>query len=184
MRKTLFFYHKWIESWLERKRWLVIADYNQFPPTPTLGSRWVAQWTKELKRMMSRFDFRLKCRVKSTFQSVDAKYELCACELDQNVEMYCNCVWWGGGPSIHAVAITWVEKAAASIIKKLLLVPTFGVACIHPLASRCDRFNLWDPFIITSHDAHQFAPVFKSCFLNCVKTSWNREILWDTEHVL
>ena len=72
---------------------------------------------------MWRFDFRLKCRVKSTFQSVDAKYELCACELDQNVKMYCNCVWWGGGPSIHAVAITWVEKAAASIIKSYFLFP-------------------------------------------------------------
>ena len=112
MRKTLFFYHKWIESWLERKRWLVIADYNQFPPTPTLGNAagellsGQGSRPKEFKKMMWRFDFRLKCRVKSTFQSVDAKYELCACELDQNVKMYCNCVWWGGGPSIHAVAIT------------------------------------------------------------------------------
>ena len=153
---------------------------------PGQRSRWVAQWTKELKRMMSRFDFRLKCRVKSTFQSVDAKYELCACELDQNVKMYCNCVWTvvGWGP-LHPCSCHHLSgESSSKYQKKLLLVPTFGVACIHPLASRCDRFNLWDPFIITSHDAHQFAPVLKSCFLNCVKTSWNREMLWDTEHVL
>ena len=123
---------------LAGKKKMACHRWLQPIPTPTNpGQRswWVAQWTKELKRMMSRFDFRLKCRVKSTFQSVDAKYELCACELDQNVEMYCNCVWWGGGPSIHAVAITWVEKAAASIIKKLLLVPTFG-GCLHPYSGK------------------------------------------------
>ena len=111
-KDTVFLNHKWIESCLERKRWLVIPDYNQFPPTPTLGNAagellsGQGSRPKEFRKMMWRFDFRLKCRVKSTFQSVDAKYELCACELDQNVKMYCNYVWWGGGPSIHAVAIT------------------------------------------------------------------------------
>ena len=35
-----------------------------------------------------------------------AIYELCSCEPDQNIRMYCNSGHWDVGPLIHVVIVT------------------------------------------------------------------------------
>ena len=57
-------------------------------------------------------------RAKSSLQPVVlvlAIYELCPCEPDQNVRMYCNSGHYDVGPLIHVVIFTWVEKAPAHV---------------------------------------------------------------------
>ena len=62
---------------------------------------------------------------------------------------------------------------------------------LHPLASRCDHFYLWDPFIITSHDARQFAGLAQNCVSSVVSkigsTLDNKKITYvpgEKQHVL